>query len=152
MLTVVLNHLSLFPDVIQHAILIAWGLFLVAVPLVGLIKMLQTRPMEVFFKGAHALLQRLSHYLVNLMADPIEYPRIKRALTYADVAVTYVMAAVLALIATLFTILGALAHRRLSIEGALGLLAYIVLCWCVVAVLKAQAGRERVKLRTTTRI
>jgi hypothetical protein len=152
MLTVVLNHLSLFPEVIQHAILIAWGLLLVGVPLVGLIKMLQTRPMEVFFKGAHTPLLRLSHHLVDLMADPIEYPRIKRALVYADVAVTYLMAAMLALIATIFTFLGAWAHGRLSVPGALGLLAYVFLCWCVATVLRAQAGRDRVKLRTTERI
>jgi hypothetical protein len=149
MIVATLNHLNLFPTWLQNAILVLLGLVVIAVLTGSLIKALQTPPMQTLFRGLRSSCLWFAHYLAEQMKDPIEYPRVARMFQYFDIAFTYVMSGLLAVIAVSFAIFAALAYTRLSLESGAALYSYILLCLCVAAVLKAQGGRARIKLRTS---
>jgi arginine exporter protein ArgO len=80
------------------------------------------------------------------MDDPIKRPRAERIARYSGIAIAYLMSGLLVLIAVSFTILWALMHAHIPLLKTCLLCGFVFVCWYMAAVLKAQAGRDRMKL------
>jgi hypothetical protein len=146
MITAALNHLSTFPVWIQQVTLVLRGLVIMAALAASLIKIMQTPSMQAFFRATRTLFERIGLYLKKQMDDPTAPRKPGRIALFANIAIAYLMSGLLVFIAVCFTVLWACLHQRISVEKTLVLFAYIFLCWYVAAVLKAQGGRDRMKL------
>ena len=152
MIALALKYLTVFPAWIQQTVLVLCGLVFIAALTALLIKILLTPPIQICFRSLGSLSVRFGIYLTKQMDDPSRRSGENRVILYLDVVLAYLMSGLLVSIAVSFTTLWALRHGSLSAMNTSVLLGYIILCWVVAAVLKAQGGRQRMKLRVSAKM
>jgi len=85
-------------------------------------------------------------YLKRADGRPDQAPESRANCRYSGIAIAYLMSGLLVLIAVSFTILWALMHAHIPLLKTCLLCGFVFVCWYMAAVLKAQAGRDRMKL------
>lgn len=147
MLTIVLEHLRVFPEWYQSLLLSAWGGLLLIVPLFTIIKILQSPAMLSFFRATPKAAKQVGAFLQHQIDDPIKFPKVLRVLEYVMVVLSYLLAVWLFLLFLVLVIGWASATKPLSVFEHAGILGFSLFCSYWAAVLKTQGSRGLLKLR-----
>lgn len=145
--SIVFDHLNVFPEWFRVLLLSAWGLFLLAMPIYSLIKILQSQSVVSFVRSVPGFAKNLGTFLQHQIDDPIKFPKIERFMNYAMVVQSYLLSCTLFCYFTIIVLLWALSEKQLTLLQHFGVLGFSLLCAYMGAVLKTQGSRELLKLR-----
>lgn len=143
-----LNTLSMFSPWFQQVLIISLGAVVLATCIARLIKVCQSPSVVSFLAAIFRTVSKLGAFLQRQIDDPFKYPKVERFLQYATIIHSYAMSALLLFYFTTLVILAGL-YLNPSSVNYWAVIAFSFLCVYMAAVLKAQAGRERVKLRAS---
>ena len=152
MLSIVLDNLSVFPEWLRQAIVVAWGLAFVVLPFAMVGKAVRGWSAVPLIDTVRRAVQRASCWLQNQLYDPVAYPRMEKLVDYGDVCVSFSLSAVLYLFFVAIALLAGASQlgwtpRRPSFFEDIEVLAFCFACALFGAILKAQGGRALQTLR-----
>ncbi len=151
MLTFVFENLRVFPEWFQNLLLIAWGSLLLIVPLFTVFKIFQRPAMLSLFRATPGAVKQVGSFLQYQIDDPIKFPKVLRALEYAMVILSYILAGWTFLWFIFLIIAWAwvctTATKPISLFAHAGILGFSFLTAYFAAVLKTQGSRGLLKLR-----
>ena len=147
MLNATLQHLDLLPAWLRAMLIDASGLWVLVFMGTSILKLLQQPQVRTALRHTPPAIKRIAEKTRELLADPYEYPKIARFLQYATVASFYALASILFIDFVSLLLLLVISPKHLSWMQQVGIVCFSLLCAFAGALLKAEAGRCRSKLR-----
>jgi Ca2+/Na+ antiporter len=147
MVEIIFENITIFPEWAQHAILTSWGIFLFIVPIVGIVKILQSNSSKTIYRYIPRAFKNIGNFLQHQIDDPIKYPKVEKVLQYVMVVQSYILSLWLFLYFILLTLLWGLTDKELTIAQHVGVIFFCLICVYMSAVLKTQGNRELLKIR-----
>jgi hypothetical protein len=147
MLNVTLQHLELFPTWLRAMLVYTSGLWLLVFIGTSILRMLQEPHVRACLHHAPAVIMRIDAKMRELLQDPYEYRTIAKVLEYGTVAAYIALSTILFIDFLILLLLLVTTPRQLSWVQQISVLCFSLVCAVAGAVLKAEAGRCRSRLR-----
>ncbi len=147
MIETVFKNITLFPDWIQSVLLVSWGIFLLLIPIFGIVKILQSKSLKTIYRSTPEALKKLGGFLQHQIDDPIKFPKIEKVSQYIIIFQSYFLAFWFFLYFVLLVLLWGLTDKNLTVFQNIGVLLFGMVCVYMSAVFKTQGSRELLKVR-----
>jgi hypothetical protein len=144
---VTLQHPDLLPMWLRSMLFYTSGLWVLVSMGTSMLKRLQQPQVRAALRHAPPAIKLIGAKIRELLADPYEYPNIARVLEYGALASFYALASIHFIDFVVLLWLLAITPKHLSWLQQVAIICFSLVCAFVGALLKAQAGRCRSKLR-----